>query len=50
MCLQCYLHLRPVLQQLYGIELVHLTKFLDMTGLPGKSSKKPERCNVQLKI
>jgi hypothetical protein len=42
MSLQHYLHLQLALQLLYGTELVHLTLFLDMTGLPRKLSKKVE--------
>jgi hypothetical protein len=34
--------LQPELQLLYGRELVRLTLYLDMTGLPRKLSKKAE--------
>jgi hypothetical protein len=40
MSLQHYLHQQPALQLLYGIELVHLTLFLHMRGLPRKLNKK----------
>jgi hypothetical protein len=42
MSLQRYLRLQPELQLLYGTELVRLTLYLDMTGLPRKLSKKAE--------
>jgi hypothetical protein len=42
MSLQHYLHQQLALQLLYGTELVRLTLFLDMTGLPIKLSKKAE--------